>query len=93
MKKILIIFIILLVPVLTFVEVWGVKQYQQLEDEIRDLEKDQVLRLEANKKVLAMIAQYSSPGRLDDLAQKELNLQRLEGKDVQKINFDQGGGF
>ena len=85
MKKILILILTLLVPFLLFFEVWGVFTNQQIQKEIDRLEVEQGEWLEKNKKLIAAIAVYSSPERVEMLVEKELDLKKPEPEDFLAI--------
>jgi len=67
-----------LLPAAAFVNVWQVHRYRQLEQEIARLEERQLEIIEKNRRLIAGMSVYQSPGRLEELAKEELELQKLE---------------
>ncbi|MBN2439869.1 MAG: cell division protein FtsL [Spirochaetales bacterium] len=78
MKKIIIIFLTLIVPLMFFLEVWGVFSNQKIVDDIDRLETEQNEWLEKNKKLIAAIAVYSSPERIEKVVRENLDLIKIE---------------
>jgi cell division protein FtsB len=78
MKKIWIFSLALLLPTILFLEVWGVFRYNKVNEQIDQLEKEQNEWLERNKKLIAAIAVYSSPERIDKIVKEELDLDKLD---------------
>ena len=87
MKKILILFLAVTVPVLLSLEVWQVFRYQSLKRETLELEAQQKDWLEKNKKVLANISLFSSPERIEKLSRDTLGLKSLEGDSVLTVEI------
>jgi len=73
---------LMLFPSLVCLNVWQSLRYQQLEDELVRMQKQQVDLLEKNKRALAAVAVYSSPSRVGALAEEELDLEKLDPEDV-----------
>lgn len=87
MKKIVVLLLALTVPVLLSLKVWQVRRYFALERENQALEEEQREWLERNKKLLAAIAVFRSPARIERLAREKLGLTR-EGKEPElRIEF------
>ena len=78
MKRLLTVLALALVPLLLLVNVWQGMRYSRLQAAVRQLEERQEEWFERNKKLLAAIAVYSSPGRLDETASEELELTRAD---------------
>ena len=85
MKKIVIIFLTLLVPLMFFLEVWGVFLNQKISGDIERLEKEQNEWLEKNKKLIAAIAVYSSPERVEKVVKEELDLKKIDPQNILEI--------
>jgi cell division protein FtsL len=85
MKKILVIFLILVVPLMFFLEIWGVYSHQKITMDIEELEKEQDEWLEKNKKLVAAIAVYSSPARIDKVVKEDLDLEKIEPEHIMEI--------
>jgi cell division protein FtsB len=85
MKKIWIFSLALLLPTILFLEVWGVFRYNKVNEQIDQLEKEQNEWLERNKKLIAAIAVYSSPERIDKIVKEELDLDKLDTERIVNI--------
>lgn len=78
MKQFIMILLAVSVPVMFFLSVYQVYQYQQLESEIAQLKEVQIELFESNKRRIANIAILSSPKRIAELASQELELEQKE---------------
>jgi len=78
--------------VLFFLNTWQGYRYQELEQEVENLELEQKDWLEKNKKVIAALAVLSSPERVEALAVEKLGLKRLKPEDVIKVKLKDGQG-
>jgi cell division protein FtsL len=78
MKKVWIFSLALLLPTILFLEVWSVFRYNKVNDQIDQLEKEQNEWLERNKKLIAAIAVYSSPERIEKIVEEELDLDKID---------------
>jgi hypothetical protein len=74
MKRWALILIVLLIPAGFFVSAWQAFTHQTLSQEIRGLEGQQLELLDANKKLLTIVAQMESPLLITDRAKSELNM-------------------
>ena len=74
MKRIVILVLVMTVPIFLSLKVWQVRRYQSLAGETRELEQVQRDWLERNKKLLASIAVFRSPARIERLARESLGL-------------------
>lgn len=89
MRKIGLFLLTLSVPVLLFLSVYQVFRYQNLQDEVAELQEQQIELFEQNKRMIANIAILSSPKRIARLADEILDLRQREPKDgVLRIVFD-----
>ncbi len=77
---------------LFFLNTWQGYRYQELEQEVENLELEQKDWLEKNKKVIAALAVLSSPERVEALAVDKLGLKPLKPEDVIKVSFKGGQG-
>ena len=66
------------IPLFTGLLIWQSNRYQNLEKELARLEKTQTEWTESNKRLIAGIAEYSSPQRIDSIARNELELHRIQ---------------
>ena len=90
MKRIVILTLVLTVPVFLSLKVWQVRRYQGLARETRELEETQRDWLERNKKLLASIAVFRSPARIERLARERLGLTNDETEPELRIEFSEG---
>jgi hypothetical protein len=77
---------------LFFLNTWQGYRYQELEQDVGNLEVEQKDWLEKNKKVIAALAVLSSPERVEALAVDKLGLKPLKAEDVIKVNIKGGRG-
>lgn len=68
----------ILFPIFVFFAVFQVFRFQSLKQEIAVLEAEQKELFELNRDALSAAAVYSSPARLDLLAEQELGLSKIE---------------
>ncbi|MBN2532452.1 MAG: cell division protein FtsL [Spirochaetales bacterium] len=85
MKKLIIIILTCIVPLMLFLEVWGVFLNQKLSIDIKELEEEQNEWLEENKKLITAIAVYSSPERVEKVVNEELDLKKIDPGNIMKI--------
>jgi cell division protein FtsL len=85
MKKVFIVLMILIVPLMFFLEIWGVFSNQKIMRDIEQLEKEQDEWLEKNKKLIAAIAVYSSPSRIHQVIKKDLDLEKIDPENIMEI--------
>ncbi|MBN1698364.1 MAG: cell division protein FtsL [Spirochaetales bacterium] len=78
MKKVWIFVLALLLPTILFLEVWGVFRYNKVNRRIDMLEQEQTEWLEKNKRLIAAIAVYSSPERIEKIVEDELDLDKID---------------
>ena len=84
--------IVLVFIALFFLNTWQGYRYQELEQEVGNLELEQKDWLEQNKKIIAALAVLSSPERVEALAVDRLGLKPLKPEDVIKVNIKGGRG-
>ncbi len=77
MRKLLLLFIVATVPGLIFLTVKQVFNYTQVDKEVQSLILDQRELFEQNKRMVANLSILSSPGRIDELAENELGLDKI----------------
>jgi len=66
------------IPLFMGLLVWQSNRYRDLENELSRLEKTQKEWTESNKRLIAVIAESSSPQRIDDIARNELGLHKIQ---------------
>jgi len=70
-------FLIFTIPLFLGLLVWQSNRYQDLSKELTRLEQTQTEWIESNKRLIAGIAEYSSPQRIESIARDQLNLQKI----------------
>jgi hypothetical protein len=90
MKKLVILLMVFSIPVLLSFEVWQVFRFRHLKEEVLSMEEEQRQWLEENKKILANISLFSSPERIDKLAEETLGLSFLEPERVITVKLPRG---
>jgi cell division protein FtsL len=85
MRRLPILFVAMLVISLFFMGTWQGFRYQQLVREIRSMEEEQKSWLEKNKKLIAGLAVFSSPERIEHIAREQLKLERIDRSRVIKV--------
>ncbi|MDC7127043.1 MAG: cell division protein FtsL [Spirochaetales bacterium] len=91
MKKIIITLMIFSVPALLFLSVLQSYRYDVLEGDVARLESVQKELFEKNKKTIMGIEYLKSPFRIDKIAGKELNLDKVDGDKVFRIEIERQG--
>ena len=93
MKKQLITYLaVLTIPLFLSLCVWQSNRYNSLKLQLNELEKIQEERVEQNKRLIADIAVYSSPQRIERIARNELKLYKIRPEDVLQIKIQGGKG-
>ncbi|MFW6312564.1 MAG: hypothetical protein ACOC2N_01605 [Spirochaetota bacterium] len=93
MRRPLVALLVLLVPALLFVNVLQAFRYGTLERRVRELEEEQIGLIEENKRAILAISVLTSPRRIGELAEDELDLERIGPKEVIRLQTvgDRGG--
>lgn len=91
MKKLWLL-LILSIPVIIFLNVWQVYNYDRVKEATVALEEQQREWLERNKRLIAGIAVLRSPERIDGLAREQLELKKLTNDKILHISIDRGKG-
>ncbi|RKX86220.1 MAG: cell division protein FtsL [Spirochaetes bacterium] len=76
MKKFLLLIIVATVPGIIFLTVRQVYNYNKIDQEVHSLILDQRELFEQNKRMVANLSILSSPGRIDDLAENKLKMEK-----------------
>ncbi len=91
MRKIILLILVATVPGLIFLTVRQVFNYNQVDKEVHSLIMDQRDLFEQNKRMVANLSILSSPGRIDDLAENILELEKISIERVRIKIEDEGG--
>lgn len=90
-RKFLIFIIVATVPGLIFLTVRQAFNYNQVDKEVKTLILDQRELFEQNKRIVANLSILSSPGRIDELAENTLELDKISIDTVRiKIETESG---
>jgi len=80
------------IPIFLGLLVWQSNRYQNLSRELSYLEKTQEEWVESNKRLIASIAEYSSPQRIGDIAKNQLNLRKIRPEQLLQVKISDGRG-
>jgi cell division protein FtsL len=83
----LIYFIVLTIPLLLGLTAWQSSRYSELDKEVRTLEAVQEDWVESNKRLIAGIAVLSSSERIENIALRDLRLNKIEPEDVLQVRI------
>lgn len=92
MRRHVIVLLIILVPVLLFVNVFQAFRHGQLERRIAQLEREQLALIEENKRAILAISVLTSPRRIGELAEETLGLVRIRPDAIMRIEAPSFGG-
>ncbi len=87
MRRVITAFVVLSIPLFLFLNAWQGYKYARLAREIRQMESEQKNWFEENKKLIAGIAIFSSPARVDRSAREELELTKRDAHDILRIRI------
>jgi len=82
----------LTIPVFLALLVWQSNRYQNLNGELLRLEQSQEEWVESNKRLIAGIAEYSSPERIEQIAKYQLELHKIRPEHLLQVKITEGKG-
>ena len=91
-KYLLLYFMAVSMPLLLALITWQSNRYQDLERELSRLEQTQGEWIESNKKLIAGITEYSSPYRIEYIAENQLDLQKIRPENLLQVKIVEGKG-
>jgi cell division protein FtsL len=91
-KYVFLYFIVFTIPVFLGLLVWQSNRYQNLERELTRLEQVQAEWIESNKRLIAGIAEYSSPERIEFVAKNQLDLRKIQPEYLLQVRIVEGKG-
>jgi cell division protein FtsL len=91
MKKGVLVFCAVLLPLILFFDVVQAARYAELQAEVNRLERLQSDWLEQNKRLITGITVLSFPGRIDALASDQFGLRRADPERTTTIEFARTG--
>jgi hypothetical protein len=80
----------LTLPLFLGISVWQARRYAVLQRDVRRLEVIQEEWIESNKRLIAGIGLYSSPGRIEHIAVEQLRLTKKQPEDILQIRIERG---
>ena len=83
---------VLTIPLFLGVLVWQSVRYQNLNREVSRLEQTQAEWVESNKRLIASIAEYSSPARIEQAAIFQLELKKIRPESLLQVRIVEGKG-
>ena len=84
--------IVFTIPLFLGLLVWQSNRYQNLNRELVRMEQWQEEWVESNKKLIAGIAEYSSPERIEKIAKNQLGLRKIRPENLLQVNILEGKG-
>jgi len=91
-KYLLLYFMTITIPLLLALITWQSNRYQGLERELTRLEQTQGEWIESNKKLVAGITEYSSPYRIEYIAENQLELRKIRPENLLQVKIVEGKG-
>lgn len=85
MRKFLLFIVVATIPGIIFLTVRQVFNYKQVDKEVQTLILDQRELFEQNKRMVANLSILSSPGRIDELAE---NILELDKKSIDTVRIE-----
>ena len=92
-KYIFLYVLVLTIPLFLFALVWQSNRYQNLSKELVRLEQSQEEWIESNKRLIAGIAELSSPERIDYIARSQLDLSKIPPEYYLQVRIMGGKGY
>lgn len=86
-KKVLVIVIAAMIPLMLCLYALQAKRYTDLTKEIAALEKKQEKLIEDNKKLVSDISVLSSADRIEKIAVDELGMHKAESEDIVRVEM------
>jgi len=91
-KFLLLYFLVFTIPLFPGLLVWQSNRYQNLKRELARLEQSQSEWVESNKRLIAGIAEYSSPQRIESVAVYQLDLRKIRPEYLLQVKITGGKG-
>ncbi len=90
MRKTVILFMLITIPLSAFMTVQQVFKNEQIQKEVRTVTEKQRTLFEKNKQMLTNIAILKSPARINELAKNVLHLKQLSDKEMTFVEITSG---
>jgi cell division protein FtsL len=91
-KFLLLYFLVFTIPLFPGLLVWQSNRYQNLKRDLARLEQSQSEWVESNKRLIAGIAEYSSPQRIESVAVYQLDLRKIRPEYLLQVKITGGKG-
>jgi cell division protein FtsL len=91
-KYLLLYFMAVTMPLLLALITWQSNRYRDLDKELSRLEQTQGEWIESNKKLIAGITEYSSPYRIEYIAENQLDLRKIRPENLLQVKIVEGKG-
>jgi cell division protein FtsL len=92
LRHVFLYFVVISIPLFLGLVVWQSTRYNALRQELDRLEEAQADWVESNKRLIAGIAVLSSPERIEQIAEKDLQLRKIRPEDVLQVKIGGGKG-
>jgi cell division protein FtsL len=92
-RKFVLYFMAVSIPLFLALIVWQSNRYQNLNRELDRLEQTQAEWIESNKKLIAGITEYSSPYRIEYIAENQLELHKIRPENLLQVKIVEGKGY
>ncbi len=87
MKKLFTGILVVLVVLMFFLNTWQGYRYEAMRRDVKKIEEEQKDWLDKNEKLIAGLALFSSPGRIENIAENQLKLKRIDPSRILKVVF------
>jgi cell division protein FtsL len=84
--------LVIAVPLVLASLVWESYRYDALDSKSQDLLEQQQNWIESNQRLIAGIAVLSSPERIEQIATREMGLQKIKPQDILQIHLEDQNG-
>jgi cell division protein FtsL len=91
MKNVCTILMTLAIPAFLFAGVWQSSRYNRLENEVRQLDKEQYEVILQNKRLISGISVLSTPERIEKVAVQDLKMRKALPIEIMRIELKKGG--
>ena len=81
---------VITMPLLLGLVAWQSTRYLALQRDTIRLDREQIEWVEVNNRLIAGIAAYSSPKRIDQIARYQLNLQKIRPEHLLQVRLVEG---
>jgi cell division protein FtsL len=83
-------FFVLTIPLFLGIVAWQSFRYTELESNVRRLEAAQKELVVENRELIARVAVYSAPSRIEQIAVQNLGLSKIPPEKVLQVRIDRG---